>query len=973
MAQGALWVCGPAGSGKTTAVAQWLRTSRRSVAWMRLDAADSDPGALLPRMRDALLTRSIDAEAAMIYGPEHREQLGKFGRYFFRTLFARMRRTLVWVLDNAHEVDADVLDTLLSIAMEEAPETLSIVVISRSEPGATFARHIAHQHLTVLGRDALKFSVDEATALFSKRALKASTETVTRCCHELDGWAVGLVLAGEALRHDPAQGRAVIASSLDVPTLMNYFAAGVFDHLDETQQTLLLSTAHLPSFTAQHATALSAIVDSAQVLDTLYRHNGFVEIDARAEPQYRVHPVFRNFLQRTLTQRRSVDAVNTLAMRSADLLQASGQLTVAAGLYAMIGAHDALATLIEDNALPLLRSGKDHTVVELVRSLPSASRQDRPYVLFWHAEALTLSAPKQAREAAAQALRVFAAHDDSIGAILAAGTLLSLHRAMRLDVNDPIEVARQCETQFLASWQSIPPQVAAYAATAYLSAVSTLNRGDEIPPAIVQWLLESLHCDGPANSRLRVATILHEQFYIRNETAQARAVEAVANIICDRPEARAAARRTWLVGLGIGFVYQRRLVEAQAALEQAAQLANELGDIESQCQVNAWRIIVRCRLHRAQDALPLVLSADPAFVQVPPLIRANLLWAEGNLFIALRQYDNALTCFDAAIDLYHETNTNVEQGPMLWLGQSMCRLMLARYDAALASLQPLTASQIGGTSRRRLDAFAQAIRAAVALRRGDADARKTLETALVQLRETDYRDFMHGAESVVAELCAQALRLGIEREFVNTVIRHRELEAPADAPSAWPFPVRIRCLGEMQIETRSSDGNERTMRKSVELLQQVLAAAPNAALIDPLIAKLWPGDGREGAQKAFDAALHRLRKRLGNEAALRLSERRLSLNPGIVYVDLLALNAILGASGVDHAEHVTHAVQVVALYRDHFLPALSDDAVSKQRTRIWMQVRKTLVRGIEAARTNGQGDLVAQLAVRLEALDDTLS
>ena len=38
-----VWVTAPAGSGKTTLVAQWLAASKRPLLWLQLDAGDNDP------------------------------------------------------------------------------------------------------------------------------------------------------------------------------------------------------------------------------------------------------------------------------------------------------------------------------------------------------------------------------------------------------------------------------------------------------------------------------------------------------------------------------------------------------------------------------------------------------------------------------------------------------------------------------------------------------------------------------------------------------------------------------------------------------------------------------------------------------------------------------------------------------------------------------------------------------------------
>src|SRR5512133_437824 len=43
LARGLVLVCAPAGFGKTVLLADWVRQSRRPVAWLSLDAGDNDP------------------------------------------------------------------------------------------------------------------------------------------------------------------------------------------------------------------------------------------------------------------------------------------------------------------------------------------------------------------------------------------------------------------------------------------------------------------------------------------------------------------------------------------------------------------------------------------------------------------------------------------------------------------------------------------------------------------------------------------------------------------------------------------------------------------------------------------------------------------------------------------------------------------------------------------------------------------
>ncbi|MCK7497369.1 MAG: hypothetical protein MZW92_46165 [Comamonadaceae bacterium] len=57
---------------------------------------------------------------------------------------------------------------------------------------------------------------------------------------------------------------------------------------------------------------------------------------------------------------------------------------------------------------------------------------------------------------------------------------------------------------------------------------------------------------------------------------------------------------------------------------------------------------------------------------------------------------------------------------------------------------------------------------------------------------------------------------------------------------------------------------------------------------------LWPEADGDAAQRAFDTTLHRLRKLLGHERAVVLSEGRLSLNPTVCWVDAWTLERLIG-------------------------------------------------------------------------------
>ena len=172
-------------------------------------------------------------------------------------------------------------------------------------------------------------------------------------------------------------------------------------------------------------------------------------------------------------------------------------------------------------------------------------------------------------------------------------------------------------------------------------------------------------------------------------------------------------------------------------------------------------------------------------------------------------------------------------------------------------------------------------RAYVALRSGDADAaRAELGPALAAARRLEARGFFLYVPHIAAELLAAALNFGIDRDWVRHVIRERGLPAPAGAPPDWPWPVRIRALGgfAVDVDGAAADGDNRARGKPVEALRAIVAHGGRRVPLDRLLATVWRGRGRVGADNAGYVTLHRLRKLLGADDALLLVDGQ--LEPG---------------------------------------------------------------------------------------------
>jgi len=215
-----------------------------------------------------------------------------------------------------------------------------------------------------------------------------------------------------------------------------------------------------------------------------------------------------------------------------------------------------------------------------------------------------------------------------------------------------------------------------------------------------------------------------------------------------------------------------------------------------------------------------------------------------------------------------------------------------------------------------------------------------LQTALAELasglagaRELAWLNFFRATPAVAAAVCALALEHGIEAAFVREVIAQRGLVAVRPDLAEWPWPIRVRTLGGLRVEVGGQNlaFKGRVAKKPLELLVFLIASSGNDVALGTAAFALWRELDGDKARAALTAALHRLRRLLGNDDAVMLEHGRLSLNPGLVWVDCLAFEQLVDSVGAPAAAALgaparAAAERAQALYGGLFMQGSDDEA-----------------------------------------------
>ncbi|MDY0745766.1 BTAD domain-containing putative transcriptional regulator [Paucibacter sp. R3-3] len=211
-------------------------------------------------------------------------------------------------------------------------------------------------------------------------------------------------------------------------------------------------------------------------------------------------------------------------------------------------------------------------------------------------------------------------------------------------------------------------------------------------------------------------------------------------------------------------------------------------------------------------------------------------------------------------------------------------------DARAAMLAELESLPEGYADEVR--AMVTGIDAYLAVKEGAEGAVDRLAELFRHLRERRIYDLFEGFPEFGSRLCVFALERDIEVDFVRSLIAKCALLAPELAPVSWPWPIRIEALGgfavyrdDVQLVTEG-----KSPRKPLMLLKAVIALGATredrGVEIDRLIDLLWSDEDAADPKSSFEVALSRLRKWLGVEGGLKISDGRLSLNPRLIWCDV---------------------------------------------------------------------------------------
>ncbi len=268
--------------------------------------------------------------------------------------------------------------------------------------------------------------------------------------------------------------------------------------------------------------------------------------------------------------------------------------------------------------------------------------------------------------------------------------------------------------------------------------------------------------------------------------------------------------------------------------------------------------------------------------------------------------------------------------------QALCLILLEMGELEQAHRHVIQARDLGrGRKSGLFQFFRHLLLARIWFERGhNSQGLNELRLGMEMGRQRGYRTTPWWHAPSMVQLCTRALEAGIEVEYVQELIRNRNLKPPTPplAVENWPWPLKITTLGgfSMLINDQPYQPSGKAQHKPIELLEVMISLDGRSVCQETLADILWPDVDGDKAQQAFTITLHRLRKLLYPVEAIQLREKKLSLVESVCWLDIWEVNhlqkkintAII--QGKKNETEISYLTQrLLSLYQGHFL---SDEA-----------------------------------------------
>lgn len=437
-------VAADAGCGKTTLIADFVRSQTRPTVWYQLDHTDADPVVFLgyvangirnlyPAFGEAIFPYLSEANEEVLRFPERSADL------LINEILQSVEQPFILVLDDYHHIGRDtIVHKLVDRLLQYSSDLVHLIITTRDLPPLATMRRKTQSAALVITRDDLLFTDDEVKELFKQTLnVELKVEEIAEYRERTQGWITALQLVRQVAEQEMHSANGPAALDLrDIlqqseRDIFDYFAEEVFSRESGDTQRLLMDLSLLESLQLDLCSALFPELRCSAALPELAQKNVFLTVagDRQTGEEYRFHPLFREFLARRLRSDVGQARVAEERNRIAEHFLKSRKWEVALSYLLDARNFDRAASVIAETGNEWIAAGAFTSLGLFAEQIPDESLEEHPRSLLHKAEVARLHGEvEKSSKLLNRAVELLNKTEDSTGEGEALHSLASLAR-----------------------------------------------------------------------------------------------------------------------------------------------------------------------------------------------------------------------------------------------------------------------------------------------------------------------------------------------------------------------------------------------------------------------------------------------------------------------------------------------------------------------------------------------------------------
>lgn len=243
-------ISAPAGFGKTSLASAFAGQFEGDIAWLSLDAEDSDIERFMSYLVASLQTADKNlGQVTLASLTSEQTSITKLMVNLINDVLAYQKQILLF-LDDYHVIENQHIHDALGFLLEHQPSNLHVAMMSRTDPPLPLARLRAKGKLIEFRADDLRFNQEEAQTFFEENNIQLTSEQLELLSKRTEGWVTGLKLAALSLKRQENVAEFISAFGGTNRYIIDYLVEEVLEQESDEVRDFLLTTSILSRLSA---------------------------------------------------------------------------------------------------------------------------------------------------------------------------------------------------------------------------------------------------------------------------------------------------------------------------------------------------------------------------------------------------------------------------------------------------------------------------------------------------------------------------------------------------------------------------------------------------------------------------------------------------------------------------------------------------------------------------------------------------